>query len=89
MTECQVPPSDTPNLIAFFDELRASLPSNIISLSIPVGSWFLKEFELGKIAQNLDMINVMSLDYRKSFEGPSRCFSLAFDRSFVGRPRHA
>lgn len=63
-TERQAPPSDTPNLTAFFGELRSGLGSAIISLATPAGYWFLKGFEMDKIAPKLDMINMMSYDYR-------------------------
>ena len=65
--ERQAPPSDTPNLTAFFSDLRAALPSNILSLATPAGYWFLKGFDIDKIAPKLDMINMMSYDYRKLF----------------------
>jgi GH18 family chitinase len=62
------PPSDTPNLTAFFKELRAGLgASAVISLATPAGYWFLKGFELDKIAPQLSFINVMSYDYRTCF----------------------
>ena len=63
--ECQAPPSDTPNLTLFFSELRSGIGSSLISLATPAGYWFLKGFELDKIAPNLDFINMMSYDYRK------------------------
>lgn len=36
------PPTDTPNLTAFFQELRSALPSAEISLATPSGYWFMK-----------------------------------------------
>ncbi|KAJ3505091.1 hypothetical protein NLJ89_g7596 [Agrocybe chaxingu] len=57
------PPDDTPNLTIFFDELRAGLGSSEISLATPAGYWFLKGFEMDKIAPKLDFINMMSYDY--------------------------
>jgi len=44
-TERGGPPSDTPNLTAFFKELRAALPSTIISIASPAGYWFMKGAE--------------------------------------------
>lgn len=36
-------PVDTPNLTAFFKELREALPNNLeVSLATPGGYWFLK-----------------------------------------------
>ncbi|KAG8716097.1 hypothetical protein FRC09_016055 [Ceratobasidium sp. 395] len=57
------PPSDTPNLTAFFKELRTALSSAQISLATPSGYWFLKGFELDKIAPSVSFINMMSYDY--------------------------
>ncbi|EJD54185.1 glycoside hydrolase [Auricularia subglabra TFB-10046 SS5] len=61
--ERQGPPSDTPNLTLFFNELRAGVGSSLISLATPAGYWFLKGFEMDKIAPKLDFINMMSYDY--------------------------
>ncbi|KAJ3515636.1 hypothetical protein NLJ89_g1634 [Agrocybe chaxingu] len=62
--ERQGPPSDTPNLTTFFREFRAGLGSSrTITIATPAGYWFLKGFEMDKIAPNLDFINMMSYDY--------------------------
>jgi len=60
------PPSDTPNLTVFFKDFRAGLEDAILSLATPAGYWFLRGFELDKISPNLDMINMMSYDFRGS-----------------------
>ncbi|KAF9048363.1 glycoside hydrolase [Hymenopellis radicata] len=39
----------TPNLTAFFQELRAALPTQVISCATPAGYWFLQGFEIDKI----------------------------------------
>ncbi|CCO33578.1 hypothetical protein BN14_07662 [Rhizoctonia solani AG-1 IB] len=57
------PPSDTPNLTTFFKELRSGLPSTEISLATSSSYWFLKGFELDKIAPSVSFINMMSYDY--------------------------
>ncbi|KAJ7431450.1 glycoside hydrolase superfamily, partial [Mycena galericulata] len=55
---------DTPNLTAFFQELRAALGSSVlISCATPAGYWFLKGFEIDKIASSVDYLNMMSYDY--------------------------
>ncbi|KIP07102.1 glycoside hydrolase family 18 protein [Phlebiopsis gigantea 11061_1 CR5-6] len=61
--ERNAPATDTPNLTAFFSELRSSLPSTIISVAAPAGYWFLKGFEIDKIASSVTYINMMSYDY--------------------------
>ncbi|KAB5588844.1 hypothetical protein CTheo_7709 [Ceratobasidium theobromae] len=63
------PPTDTPNLTAFFTELRAALPNNLeISMATPSGYWFLKGFELDKVAPLVSFINMMSYDYHGSWD---------------------
>ncbi|KAF5382647.1 hypothetical protein D9615_002709 [Tricholomella constricta] len=57
------PATDTPNLTAFFNELRAALPSTSISVAAPAGFWFLRGFEIDKIASSVSYINMMSYDY--------------------------
>ncbi|KAF9461517.1 glycoside hydrolase [Collybia nuda] len=64
-TERNGPPTDTPNLTIFFNEMRAGLGSSLITLATPAGYWFLKGFEMDKISTKLDFINMMSYDYRK------------------------
>ncbi|KAK7461770.1 hypothetical protein VKT23_008201 [Stygiomarasmius scandens] len=64
--ERNAPPTDTPNLTAFFKELRTALGSKIISCATPAGYWFLKGFEIDKIAPSVDYLNMMSYD----FHGP-------------------
>ncbi|KAJ7501452.1 glycoside hydrolase superfamily [Mycena galericulata] len=55
---------DTPNLTAFFQELRAALGSSVlISCATPAGYWFLKGFEIDKITSSVDYLNMMSYDY--------------------------
>lgn len=61
-----VPPTDTPNLTAFFTELRAGLgTSKLISIATPPAFWFLRSFQMDKITPTLDMINMMNYDYRQ------------------------
>ncbi|KAF9457380.1 glycoside hydrolase superfamily [Collybia nuda] len=62
--ERNAPASETPNLTAFFQELRSSLPSSaIISIAAPAGYWFLKGFEINKLQNYVTFINMMSYDY--------------------------
>ncbi|EEB90701.1 hypothetical protein MPER_11056, partial [Moniliophthora perniciosa FA553] len=62
------PATDTPNLTAFFRELRAGLPSAVISCATPAGYWFLKGFEIDKIVENIDYLNMMSYDYHGQWD---------------------
>ncbi|KAF5360156.1 hypothetical protein D9758_011368 [Tetrapyrgos nigripes] len=64
--ERNAPATDTPNLTAFFKELRSAIGSKIISIATPAGYWFLKGFEIDKIAGSVDYMNMMSYD----FHGP-------------------
>ncbi|EJD52180.1 glycoside hydrolase [Auricularia subglabra TFB-10046 SS5] len=57
------PATDTPDLTAFFQELRAALPTQVISCATPAGYWFLKGFEIDKVAQSVTYLNMMSYDY--------------------------
>ncbi|KAJ8078102.1 hypothetical protein PM082_000308 [Marasmius tenuissimus] len=61
--ERQGPPEDTPNLTLFFSELKSGVGSSLVTVATPAGYWFLKGFEMDKIAKNLDFINMMSYDY--------------------------
>ncbi|KAF7367964.1 Glycoside hydrolase family 18 protein [Mycena sanguinolenta] len=62
--ERDAPATDTPDLTAFFSELRTALPSQyLISIATPAGYWFLKGFEIDKIVGNVTYINMMSYDY--------------------------
>ncbi|KAI0027188.1 glycoside hydrolase superfamily [Vararia minispora EC-137] len=61
--ERNAPATDTPNLTAFFSQMRTALPSAIISVAAPAGYWFLKGFEIDKIANSVTYINMMSYDY--------------------------
>ncbi|KAJ6600740.1 hypothetical protein B0H10DRAFT_2230831 [Mycena sp. CBHHK59/15] len=61
--ERDAPATDTPNLTQFFTELRAALPSAIISCATPAGYWFLKGFEIDLIVKSVDYLNMMSYDY--------------------------
>ncbi|KAF8171581.1 glycoside hydrolase [Mycena galopus ATCC 62051] len=62
--ERDAPATDTPDLTAFFSELRTALPSQyLISIATPAGYWFLKGFEINKIVGNVSYINMMSYDY--------------------------
>ncbi|KAJ7135252.1 glycoside hydrolase [Mycena crocata] len=62
-TERSAPATDTPNLTSFFRELRAALPTQIISCATPAGYWFLRGFEIDKIAASVSYLNMMSYDY--------------------------
>ncbi|KAB5589059.1 hypothetical protein CTheo_7501 [Ceratobasidium theobromae] len=63
------PSTDTPNLTALFKELRDALPNNLeVSLATPSSYWFLKGFELDKIAPHVSFINMMSYDYHGSWD---------------------
>ncbi|KAK7041727.1 hypothetical protein VNI00_009016 [Paramarasmius palmivorus] len=62
------PATDTPNLTAFFKELRAGIPSAIVSCATPAGYWFLKGFEIDKIVENVDYLNMMSYDYHGQWD---------------------
>ncbi|KAG6886456.1 hypothetical protein C0995_007628, partial [Termitomyces sp. Mi166 len=53
----------TPNLTAFFQELRTALGNKIISCATPAGFWFLQGFEIDKIATSVTYLNMMSYDY--------------------------
>ncbi|KAJ6603479.1 hypothetical protein DFH09DRAFT_899101 [Mycena vulgaris] len=66
--ERDAPATDTPNLTAFFKELRAGLPSAIIACAAPAGYWFLKGFEIDKIVTSVDYINMMSYDYHGQWD---------------------
>ncbi|KAF8631388.1 hypothetical protein AX15_002419 [Amanita polypyramis BW_CC] len=57
------PPEDKANLVSFFQELRAALPSTLISCATPAGYWFLKGFEVVNITQYVDWLNMLSYDY--------------------------
>ncbi|KAF7339160.1 Glycoside hydrolase [Mycena venus] len=61
--ERAAPATDTPNLTSFFQELRTALPTQIISCATPAGYWFLKGFEIDKIAKSVTYLNMMSYDY--------------------------
>ncbi|KAK7041732.1 hypothetical protein VNI00_009021 [Paramarasmius palmivorus] len=66
--ERNAPATDTPNLTAFFKELRAGLPNSIISCATPAGYWFLQGFEIDKIAGSVDYLNMMSYDYHGQWD---------------------
>ncbi|KAF7344038.1 Glycoside hydrolase family 18 protein [Mycena venus] len=55
--------TDTPNFTAFIKELREALPTQVISCATPAGYWFLKGFEIDKIAEHVTYLNMMSYDY--------------------------
>ncbi|KAJ7837275.1 glycosyl hydrolases family 18-domain-containing protein [Mycena leptocephala] len=61
--ERAAPATDTPNLTSFFQELRAALPTQIISCATPASFWFLQGFEIDKIAASVSYLNMMSYDY--------------------------
>ncbi|RXW14220.1 hypothetical protein EST38_g11635 [Candolleomyces aberdarensis] len=64
--ERQGPTSDTPNLTAFFSEIKTALGSKVVSVAAPAGYWFLRGFEINKIVKDVTYINMMSYD----FHGP-------------------
>ncbi|KAF9259320.1 glycoside hydrolase [Marasmius fiardii PR-910] len=66
--ERDAPPTDTPNLTAFFEELRSAIPSAVVSIATPAGYWFLKGFEIDKIAEHVDYLNMMSYDYHGQWD---------------------
>ncbi|KAJ7121425.1 hypothetical protein C8R44DRAFT_853060 [Mycena epipterygia] len=61
--ERAAPATDTPNLTSFFQELRAALPTQVISCATPAGYWFLQGFQIDKIAASVSYLNMMSYDY--------------------------
>ncbi|KAJ7106750.1 glycoside hydrolase [Mycena epipterygia] len=61
--ERAAPATDTPDLTAFFQQLRTALPTQIISCATPAGYWFLQGFEIDKIVQSVTYLNMMSYDY--------------------------
>ncbi|KLO05526.1 hypothetical protein SCHPADRAFT_946835 [Schizopora paradoxa] len=81
--ERDAPPTDTPNLTSFFQELRSGLGSDVVIScdtywnrehkcvtyielafpATPAGYWFLKGFEIDKIASSVTYLNMMSYDY--------------------------
>ncbi|KAJ7920224.1 glycoside hydrolase [Mycena leptocephala] len=67
--ERNAPATDTPNLTSFFTELKAGLPSSaLISIATPVGFWFLRGFQIDKIAPSVSYINMMSYDYHGQWD---------------------
>ncbi|KAJ7921865.1 glycoside hydrolase [Mycena leptocephala] len=66
--ERAAPATDTPNLTSFFQELRTALPTQIISCATPAGYWFLKGFEIDKIAKSVTYLNMMSYDYHGQWD---------------------
>ncbi|KAJ2924337.1 hypothetical protein H1R20_g12762, partial [Candolleomyces eurysporus] len=64
--ERQGPAEDTPNLTAFFSEIKTALGSKVVSVAAPAGYWFLRGFEINKIVKDVTYINMMSYD----FHGP-------------------
>ncbi|KAJ6622420.1 glycoside hydrolase superfamily [Mycena sp. CBHHK59/15] len=62
--ERNTPAIDTPNLTAVFKQLRAALPKGItVSCATPTGYWFLQGFQISKIIDSVDWLNMMSYDY--------------------------
>ncbi|KAL0952377.1 hypothetical protein HGRIS_006654 [Hohenbuehelia grisea] len=61
--ERAAPATDTPNLTSFFQEMRTALGTKIISCATPAGFWFLRGFEINKIAKSVSYLNMMSYDY--------------------------
>ncbi|KAJ6484868.1 glycosyl hydrolases family 18-domain-containing protein, partial [Mycena sanguinolenta] len=57
--ERAAPATDTPNLTAFFQELRTALPTQVISCATPAGYWFLQGFEIDKIASSVTYLNMI------------------------------
>ncbi|KIJ39630.1 glycoside hydrolase family 18 protein [Sphaerobolus stellatus SS14] len=67
--ERNAPATDTPNLTAFFSEMKGELPAGtIISIATPAGYWFLKGFEINKIAKSVTYMNMMSYDYHGQWD---------------------
>ncbi|KDQ22077.1 glycoside hydrolase family 18 protein [Pleurotus ostreatus PC15] len=66
--ERNAPATDTPNLTAFFKDLRTVLPTQIISCAAPAGYWFLQGFEINKITSSVSYINMMSYDYHGQWD---------------------
>ncbi|KAJ8701201.1 hypothetical protein PTI98_000015 [Pleurotus ostreatus] len=66
--ERNAPATDTPNLTAFFKDLRTALPTQIISCAAPAGYWFLQGFEINKITSSVSYINMMSYDYHGQWD---------------------
>ncbi|EIW75802.1 glycoside hydrolase family 18 protein, partial [Coniophora puteana RWD-64-598 SS2] len=58
--ERDAPATDTPNLTAFFEQVKSTLPdTTIISIATPAGYWFLKGFEIDKISSYVTYMNMM------------------------------
>ncbi|KAF4564090.1 hypothetical protein EYR36_003341 [Pleurotus pulmonarius] len=66
--ERNAPATDTPNLTAFFKDLRTALPTQVISCAAPAGYWFLQGFEINKITSSVSYINMMSYDYHGQWD---------------------
>ncbi|TEB21663.1 glycoside hydrolase [Coprinellus micaceus] len=62
-SERAAPAEDTPNLTALMRELRAALGSQVVSIATPAAYWFLRGFEIDKIASSATYVNVMTYDY--------------------------
>ncbi|KAF8194028.1 glycoside hydrolase superfamily [Mycena galopus ATCC 62051] len=54
--------ANTPNLSAFFSEMKAGLSGAFISVATPAGYWSLQGFEINKIASSASYISMMSYD---------------------------
>ncbi|KAF9458161.1 glycoside hydrolase superfamily [Collybia nuda] len=67
-SERSAPATETPDLTAFFKELRAGLPSALISVATPAGYWFLKGFEINKIMNYVDWASMMSYDFHGQWD---------------------
>ncbi|TFL04378.1 glycoside hydrolase [Pterulicium gracile] len=62
------PATDTPSLTAFFKEAKAGLGGKIVSVAAPAGYWFLKGFEIDKVVDHVDYINMMSYDFHGAWD---------------------
>ncbi|TFL04430.1 glycoside hydrolase [Pterulicium gracile] len=62
------PATDTPSLTAFFKEAKAGLSGKIVSVAAPAGYWFLKGFEIDKVVDHVDYINMMSYDFHGAWD---------------------
>lgn len=62
------PATDTPSLTAFFKEAKAGLGGKNVSVAAPAGYWFLKGFEIDKVVDHVDYINMMSYDLHGAWD---------------------
>ncbi|TFK97452.1 glycoside hydrolase superfamily [Pterulicium gracile] len=62
------PATDTPRLTAFFKEAKAGLSGKIVSVAAPASYWFLTGFEIDKVVNHVDYMNMMSYDFHGAWD---------------------